>query len=73
MPVIRVGLEDFRRLVGLRLSLSRLREEIPMMGLGWERDDPEGFEVEVFPNRPDMLSPEGLARTYKGFIGLERA
>jgi len=72
MPVIRVGLDDFRRLVGLRLSLSRLREEIPMMGLGWERDDPEGFEVEVFPNRPDMLSPEGLARAYKGFIGLER-
>ncbi len=72
MPVIRVSLRDFERLVGLALPIGRLRSELPMIGLGWERDDSEGFEVEVFPNRPDMLSPEGLARAYKGFIGLEK-
>lgn len=72
MPVIRVSLRDFEKLIGLALPISRLRNELPMIGLGWERDDREGFEVEVFPNRPDMLSPEGLARAYKGFIGLEK-
>ncbi|MEM1569487.1 MAG: phenylalanine--tRNA ligase subunit beta [Candidatus Bathyarchaeia archaeon] len=72
MPVIRVGLKDFERLVGLTLSLTRLRNELPMIGLGWERDDSEGFEVEIFPNRPDMLSPEGLARAYRGFLGLSK-
>lgn len=71
MPVIRVGLKDFWRLLGVRLPLNRIKEEVPMMGLGWERDNEEGFEVEVFPNRPDMLSPEGLARAFKGFIGIE--
>lgn len=73
MPVIRVSLRDFEKLVGLALPISRLRNELPMIGLSWERDDREGFEVEVFPNRPDMLSPEGLARAYRGFIGLEKS
>ena len=72
MPVIRVSLMDFERLVGLTLPIHRLRNELPMIGLSWERDDHEGFEVEVFPNRPDMLSPEGLARAYKGFICIEK-
>jgi phenylalanyl-tRNA synthetase beta chain len=72
MPVIRVSLMDFERLVGLSLPMHRLRNELPMIGLSWERDDHEGFEVEVFPNRPDMLSPEGLARAYKGFIRIEK-
>lgn len=72
MPVIRVNLKDFERLIGLTLPLTRLREELPMIGLGWERDDNEGFEVEIFPNRPDMLSPEGLARAYKGFLGIRK-
>ncbi|GAG11444.1 unnamed protein product, partial [marine sediment metagenome] len=29
-----------------------------------------GFQLEVFPNRPDLLSIEGLARAYASFTGL---
>ena len=31
----------------------------------------EEIKVEFFPNRPDNLSVEGVARSFKGFLGLE--
>ncbi len=70
MPVIEVNLEDFNRLVGKELSIEYLEERLPMLGCGWEGRTEEGFEIEVFPNRPDMLSIEGLARAFSSFIGL---
>ena len=33
--------------------------------------DDEEIKVEFFPNRPDNLSVEGVARSFKGFLGLE--
>ena len=70
MPVIEVNLEDFNRLVGKELGIEYLEERLPMLGCGWEGRTEEGFEIEVFPNRPDMLSIEGLARAFSSFIGL---
>jgi len=70
MPVVSVRLRDFCSLIGLDLSIDDLRDRIPMMGVAWEREYEDGFDVEVFPNRPDMFSVEGLARAYSGFIGV---
>lgn len=70
MPVVSVKLRDFCSLIGLDLSIDDLRNRMPMMGVAWERDYEDGFDVEVFPNRPDMFSVEGLARAYAGFIGV---
>jgi phenylalanyl-tRNA synthetase beta chain len=70
MPVIDVNLGDLRELLGREVSLEELRDRLPMMGTGWEGETDEGFQLEVFPNRPDMLSIEGLARAYATFSGL---
>jgi phenylalanyl-tRNA synthetase beta chain len=40
-----------------------------MMGTGWEGETEDGFSLEVFPNRPDLLSIEGLARAYSSWTG----
>jgi phenylalanyl-tRNA synthetase beta chain len=40
-----------------------------MMGTSWEGTLDEGFTLEVFPNRPDLMSTEGLARAYASFTG----
>ncbi|MFP3951711.1 MAG: phenylalanine--tRNA ligase subunit beta [Candidatus Bathyarchaeia archaeon] len=69
MPVIDVNLEDFRELLGREVELEELREKMPMMGTSWEGESREGFTIEVFPNRPDLLSIEGLARAYASFTG----
>jgi phenylalanyl-tRNA synthetase beta chain len=70
MPVIDVNLGDLRELLGKDVTLEEMRDRLPMMGTGWEGETDEGFQLEVFPNRPDMLSIEGLARAYATFTGL---
>jgi phenylalanyl-tRNA synthetase beta chain len=72
MPVIDVNLEDLRGLLGRDVTIEELRDRLPMMGTGWEGETAEGFQLEVFPNRPDMLSIEGLARAYATFTGLKK-
>jgi phenylalanyl-tRNA synthetase beta chain len=69
MPVIEVNLEDFRELLDRKVSPLELRERLPMMGTSWEGETPEGFNLEIFPNRPDLLSIEGLSRAYTSFTG----
>ncbi|MEM2740250.1 MAG: phenylalanine--tRNA ligase subunit beta [Candidatus Bathyarchaeia archaeon] len=71
MPVVSVKLRDFCSLIGLDLGIDDLRDRMPMMGIAWEREYEDGYDVEVFPNRPDMFSVEGLARAYAGFMGVD--
>ncbi len=63
--------KDFCKLVGKDFSTDELAEKLPMLGLGWEKVDGEEIEVEIFPNRPDMLSVEGLARAFSAFAGVK--
>ena len=69
MPVIDVNLADFRELLGRDVTMEELSDRLPMMGTSWEGETDEGFHIEVFPNRPDLLSIEGLVRAYASFTG----
>ncbi len=71
MPTIKVDRKDFCKLVGKEISMEEIAEKMPMLGVAWEGNENDEFEVEVFPNRPDMLSVEGLARAFSAFIGLK--
>jgi phenylalanyl-tRNA synthetase beta chain len=71
MPVIDVNLEDFRGLLGRKITLDELKDRLPMMGTSWEGPTEEGFALEVFPNRPDLLSIEGLVRAYASWTGAQ--
>lgn len=71
MPVIAVNRKDFCQLVGRDIPMQTIEERIPMLGVAWEGSESDNFEVEVFPNRPDMLSVEGLARAFSSFINIK--
>lgn len=58
---------DFCKLVGKDFTIKELEDKLPMLGLSWEGVDGDEIEVEIFPNRPDMLSVEGLARAFSSF------
>ncbi|MFH1835769.1 MAG: phenylalanine--tRNA ligase subunit beta [Methanobacteriota archaeon] len=73
MPTVEFVTEDLLNLLGGKdLSLTELEESIPMIGVSLEEIDEEKVVLEVFPNRPDMLSIEGFVRAFKGFFGLEK-
>ena len=69
MPVINVNLSDLQEVLGRKVTIEELQERLPMMGTSWEGPHEEGFALEVFPNRPDLMSTEGLARAYASFTG----
>jgi len=69
MPVISVNSEDLLELTGS--DEVTLLEVLPKLGIEVEAIEGDSWELEVDPNRCDMLSVEGIARSVRGFLGKE--
>ena len=54
---------------GLKLDDNALREKISMIGTDPEEITSDELVIEVFPNRPDMLSGYSIVRAFKQFLG----
>jgi len=46
-----------------------LQNKIAMFGTPVEKVSDDEIEIEVFPNRPDLLSYQGFKRSFLGFLG----
>ncbi|MBI4416284.1 MAG: phenylalanine--tRNA ligase subunit beta [Euryarchaeota archaeon] len=71
MTVVEFEHEEFLDLVGARLTSEEVEAKVSMMGC-----PPEGIQgtlqrFDINPNRPDWLSIEGIARAFRGVLGLE--
>ena len=64
MPVITFKYQDLKDL-GIDMEKDELINTLPMMSSDIEDFDDEEIKVEFFPNRPDNLSVEGVARSFK--------
>src|SRR3989338_1171333 len=73
MPTITLNRKVFDDLVGKKLPLEKLKDRISMLGTDLEEVNDGEIIVEVFPNRPDMLSVQGFARAFSSFIGEKTA
>ena len=69
MPTININRKVFEKLVGKKLPTEKLKDRISYLGTDLENADEKEIIVEIFPNRPDMLSVKGLARAFSSFIG----
>lgn len=72
MPVINFTYENLFEALGTSMDKEELVNLLPMIGSDIEDYDDENLKVEFFPNRPDHYSVEGIARTLKGFLDIER-
>ncbi len=50
----------------------KMQNRISMFGTPLEKFDDEEMEIEVFPNRPDLLSYHGFKRAFLAFLGKQR-
>jgi phenylalanyl-tRNA synthetase beta chain len=69
MPTVTLNKKIFEKLVGKKLSEEELKDRISMLGTDLEEVTDKEIIVEVFPNRPDLLSEQGFARAFASFIG----
>ena len=71
MPTLTLNKEVLEKLVGKKLPLEKLKDRISMLGTDLESIKGNEINVEIFPNRPDLLSEQGLARALSSFIGVK--
>jgi len=70
MPVVRLYYEDMEQLVGA--SRDKIMSRLAMMGADiGKRAEEDHVDVEFFPDRPDLYSPEGVARALQGFLDID--
>jgi len=69
MPTISINRKVFEGLVGKKIQTEKLKDRISYLGTDLEDVNEKEIIVEIFPNRPDMLSVQGLARAFSSFIG----
>ncbi|MCR4327539.1 MAG: phenylalanine--tRNA ligase subunit beta [Nanoarchaeota archaeon] len=48
---------------------NELQEKIALFGTPVEKVDNENIEIEIFPNRPDLLGYHGFKRSFLSFLG----
>ena len=72
MPTITIDKKDLLKQIGKKISDEKLKDRISMLGTDLEEITKKEITVEIFPNRPDMLSSEGFARALSSFIGIKK-
>lgn len=71
MATITLNKKDVLKLIGKNVSDKDL-EKASMMGTPVEEITKDEITIEVFPNRPDLLSEEGFARALSAFLGIKK-
>ena len=71
MPIITINKKQFLKELEKKLTDQEIEEKISMMGVSVEKITSEDIEIEVFPNRPDLLSQQGMTRATKLFLGIK--
>jgi len=72
MPTVTFNKRTVLELLGRKISDEQLADRISMLGTGFEGISGDEMTVEIFPNRPDLLSEQGLARALKTFMDIKR-
>jgi len=72
MPTITLNKQDVLKQIGKSLSDEKLKDRISLLGTDLEEVTKGEITVEIFPNRPDLLSSEGFSRALASFIGTKK-
>jgi phenylalanyl-tRNA synthetase beta chain len=72
MPVITLSASDLKSLAGKPVPDDQLRAVLPLIKCDIESWEGDEIRVEVTPDRPDLLSTEGIARQLSYWLGIRR-
>jgi len=72
MPTVTLNRKVIEQLIGKKLPTELLKERIAMLGTNLEDINEKELVIELFPNRPDMLSEQGFARSLSSFLGIKK-
>ena len=67
MAIVTINKKQFEKDIG-KLD-EKMQNKISMFGTPLEAVNDKGIQIEVFPNRPDLLSYHGFKRSFLAFLG----
>ena len=67
MAIVTIDRKQFEKEIG-ELD-EKMQNKIAMFGTTIEKFNDKEIEIEIFPNRPDMLSYQGFKRSFLAFLG----
>ncbi|USN45788.1 MAG: phenylalanine--tRNA ligase subunit beta [Candidatus Woesearchaeota archaeon] len=70
MPTLELDKKEFLAALGKQVDDATLRKSISLMGIEVDDITASEIHVEVFPQRPDLLSLQGIVRNLKRYLGL---
>lgn len=72
MPTIKINKRELENLIGKKFPDDKLADRISYLGTALEDIDENEITVEIFPNRPDLLSVQGFARAFSSFMNIKK-
>jgi len=69
--IVQCRIDDLSLLIGKALTLKEIEETLFLLKAEIESVQGNRIEIEVNPDRQDMLSSEGIARAIRAFLGIE--
>jgi phenylalanyl-tRNA synthetase beta chain len=60
------------KLIGKKLTIKKLEDTLFLLKAEVEKVEGNEIEIEINPDRQDMLSAEGIARAVRAFIGVQK-
>jgi len=66
MAIITIPKKQFEKEIG-KLD-EKMQDKIAMFGTPVEKSEGEELQIEIFPNRPDLLSYQGFKRSFLAFL-----
>jgi phenylalanyl-tRNA synthetase beta chain len=71
VPVVNMKFKRLKRLVSGGISMNKVLDILPFIGVDIEDVSKDGIRVEYNPNRPDFSSDYGVIRALRGLLGIE--
>ena len=71
MPTVNLNKQVVENLLGKKVPVEKLKDRISMLGTDLESITDKEITVEIFPNRPDLLSEQGFARALSSFMNMK--
>lgn len=71
MPTVKFSKNAILELLGRKINDAELINKINFLGANVEGLEGDELSIEIFPNRPDMLSEQGLTRALRTFLGIK--
>jgi len=70
--IVECRIDDLLSLIGRKLTLQKLEDNLFLLKAEVEKIDGNIIEIEVNPDRQDMLSTEGISRAVRSFLELDK-